>query len=98
MYDYIIIDSAPAGLLTETQMLMKLADLNIFVARIDKTLREAFKNSLKSIIMNKFNNVSILINDLNVKREAFKYGYDNKYYTDDRGSFLSRLFKRKKAA
>jgi tyrosine-protein kinase Etk/Wzc len=98
MYDYIIIDSAPAGLLTETQMLMKLADLNIFVARIDKTLREAFKNSLKSIVMNKFNNVSILINDLNVKREAFKYGYDNKYYTDDKSGFLSRLFKRKKAA
>ncbi len=54
MYDYIIIDSAPAGILTETQMLMKHSDLNIFVARIDKTQREAFKNALKSFVVNKF--------------------------------------------
>ena len=33
MYDYIIIDSAPAGILTETHLLMKYADLNIFVVR-----------------------------------------------------------------
>lgn len=98
MYDYIIIDSAPAGILTETQVLMKHSDLNIFVARIDKTLREAFKNSLKSFVLNKFNNISILINDLNVKRDAFKYGYDHNYYTDDRAGLLYRLFHRKKKA
>ncbi len=98
MYDYIIIDSAPAGILTETQMLMKNADLNIFVARIDKTMREAFKNAIKSFVSNKFTNISILINDLNVKRDAFKYGYDHNYYTDDKAGFLYRLFHRKKKA
>ncbi len=98
MYDYIIIDSAPAGILAETQMLMKHADLNIFVARIDKTQREAFKNALKSFVTNKFTNISILINDLNVKRDSFKYGYDHNYYTDDKTGFLYRLFHRKKKA
>jgi tyrosine-protein kinase Etk/Wzc len=96
MYDYIIIDSAPAGILTETQMLMKNADLNIFVARIDKTQREAYKNALKSFVLNKFANISILINDLNIKRDSFKYGYDHNYYTDDKAGFLYRLFHWKK--
>jgi tyrosine-protein kinase Etk/Wzc len=100
MYDYIIIDSAPAGILTETMLLMKHSDLNIIVARMDKTNREAFKNVVKTFNNNKITNTTILINDLNVKRDSYKYGYDNKYYTDDRNtSFLYKItHKRKKAS
>jgi|WetSurSiteA1Bulk_404760.scaffolds.fasta_scaffold00685_3 tyrosine-protein kinase Etk/Wzc len=99
MYDYIIIDSAPAGILTETMLLMKHTDLNIMVARMDKTNREAFKTVLKSFENSRINNISVLINDLNVRRDSYKYGYDNKYYTDDRNvGLLSRLFRRNKKA
>jgi|WetSurMetagenome_2_1015567.scaffolds.fasta_scaffold10660_2 tyrosine-protein kinase Etk/Wzc len=99
MYDYIIIDSAPAGILTETQLLMKYADLNIFVVRMDKTIREALRNSMRSLQVNKITNISMLINDLNIKREAYRYGYDQKYYTDDKSSgFWYRLFKKKSSA
>jgi Mrp family chromosome partitioning ATPase len=95
MYDYIIIDSAPAGIVAETQLLMKLADLNIFVARIDKTIKSAFNYTMRNFENNKLTNVAVLINDLNVKRNAYKYGYDNKYYNDDRGGFFSKLLKKK---
>ncbi len=98
MYDYIIIDSAPAGIIAETFVLMKHSDINIFVARINKTIKEAFANTLKAFKSNKFSNVSILINDINIKRESYKYGYDNKYYTDDRKGLLSRLFNNKRKA
>jgi tyrosine-protein kinase Etk/Wzc len=99
MYDYIIIDSAPAGILAETLLLMKHSDLNIFVARIDKTVKEAFKNAIHSFENNKMGNISILINDLNIKRNSYKYGYDNKYYSDDKDSgFMARLFHRNKKA
>jgi len=99
MYDYIIVDSAPAGLLTESQLLMKFTDLNIFVVRMDKTFRDAFKNSIRSFVGNNLCNVSVLINDLNIKRDSQKYGYDTKYYTDDRNtSFLYRIFHRRKTA
>jgi capsular exopolysaccharide synthesis family protein len=98
MYDYIIIDSAPAGIVAETQLLMKLADLNIFVARINKTIKSAFNYAIKTFENNKLTNVTVLINDLDVKRNSYKYGYDNKYYNDDRGGgFMSRFFRRKKA-
>jgi capsular exopolysaccharide synthesis family protein len=95
IYDFIIIDSAPAGILTETLLLMKYADLNIFVARMEKTVRDVFRNALRTVENNKFENVSILINDLNVKRDAHKYGYDNKYYTDDRKKGMFSWLKRK---
>jgi hypothetical protein len=63
---------------------------------MDKTIRDAFKNVIKSFEVNKITKISILVNDLNVKRDSYKYGYDNKYYTDDRNmGFLSKLFKKK---
>ncbi len=98
MYDYIIIDSAPAGILTETYQLMKFSDVNIFVSRMDVTVREAYKNTLRTLETNKFSNLVLLINDVNIKRDAYKYGYDNKYYTDDRKKgFFRRIFGRKKS-
>ncbi len=98
MYDYIIIDSAPAGIIAETFILMKYSDINIFVARMNNTIKEAFANSLKAFENNKFTNVSILINDINIKRESYKYGYDNKYYTDDKQGLLARIFNNKRKA
>lgn len=94
MYDYIIIDSAPAGLLTETYILMKYSDLNVFVIRLNKTIKEALKQTIKNIEVKKLDrNISFIINDIYTKRESLKYGYDNKYYTDDKKTgFFSRVF------
>ncbi len=98
MYDYIIIDSAPVGIVSETYLLMKHTDVNIFVVRLDKTVRDAYRNALKGMESNGFSNFSLLINDLNIRKESYKYGYDNKYYTDEGGGFLRRLFRRNKSA
>ncbi len=99
MYDIIVIDSAPAGILTETHLLMKNTDVNIYVTRMEYTIRDAFLNTLKTIELNKFGNVVMLINDVNVKRDAYRYGYDKKYYTDDKKrGLIARLFSSKKRA
>jgi capsular exopolysaccharide synthesis family protein len=99
MYDYIIIDSAPVGILAETLLLMKHADLNIFVVRIEYTFYETFKNAINSLGKNNFTNVSLLVNDLNIKKDAIKYGYNTNYYTDDRNiGFLNKLFRRNRKA
>jgi len=97
MYDYIIIDSAPAGILTETHILMKYADLNVLVARLNKTLKEGFRQTLKNIKANGFSNLSLIINDIFLDRESYRYGYDKKYYTDDTNkNFIQRIFSRRK--
>jgi tyrosine-protein kinase Etk/Wzc len=93
MYDYIIIDSAPIGVISETFLLMKYTDVNVFVVRLEYTVRDSIKNAVKSMITNGFSDYSILINDLNTRKESLKYGYDTKYYTDNGGGFFKRLFK-----
>jgi tyrosine-protein kinase Etk/Wzc len=98
MYDYIIIDSAPVGIVSETFLLMKYSDVNIFVVRLEYTIRDAFKNALKGLQNNGFTNFSILINDLNIRKESYKYGYDNKYYSQDEVGFFGRLFNKSKTA
>ncbi len=97
MYDYIIIDSAPVGIVSETFLLMKHSDVNIFVVRMEKTNKDAFKNALKGMKNNGFTDYSILINDLNIRKESHKYGYDNKYYNDDSRGFFKKIFKRNRA-
>ncbi len=95
MYDYIVIDSAPAGILTETYILMKYADLNVFICRLNKTIRNAFRQTLKNMEANKFQNTTLIINDIYSSRESYKYGYDLKYYTDDsKKGFINRMFHR----
>ena len=101
MYDYIIIDSAPAGVLTETYILMKYADLNVFIVRLNKTIKEFARQTLRNIVNNKFLNTSVIINDIYADRESYKYGNTNsKYYSDDQNTnFLYRLIHwRKKAS
>ncbi len=98
MYDYIIIDSAPVGIVSETYLLMKHSDVNIFVVRLEKTIREAFKNALRGMKHNGFDNYSLLINDLNIRKESYKYGYDTKYYTEDHGGFFKRMFRKLRPA
>jgi len=92
MYDYIVIDSAPVGIVSETFLLMKHSDVNIFVVRLEHTVRDAFKNALKGMKNNGFTNFSIMINDINIRKESYKYGYDTKYYTEESRGFFKRLF------
>lgn len=95
IYDYIIIDSPPVGIVSETYLLMKQTDMNVFVVRLDATVQEAFANALKGLSQNNFTDYSLLINDINIRKESFKYGYDNKYYSDNNVGFFSKLFGRK---
>ena len=95
MYDYIIIDSAPAGILTESLILMKYADLNVFIIRLNRTIKEMVKQTLKTLETNKFQNISLIINDIYTSRESHKYGYDNRYYNDDRQlGFFNKIFRK----
>lgn len=99
MYDYIIIDSAPSGILAETLLLMKHADLNIFVVRMDYSIKDTLVNAISTLEKNNFSNVTMLLNDINAKRDAYKYGYNTTYYADDRNiGFFNRLLRKSRKA
>lgn len=93
IYDYIIIDTAPIGVVTDAYFLMNYADLNIYIVRQNVTIKEMFGNTLKSLENNKITNLAILLNDVYLKSRAYAYGYDSKYYVDkDETSAVQNFF------
>ena len=76
-YDYIILDTAPVGLVTDTFQIAKYADVTCFVCRADYTPKSNFGiiNTLKK--EEKLPNLSIVINgiDMSKKKYGYYYGY-----------------------
>lgn len=94
-YDYIIVDSAPIALVSDTFHLASMVDTCILVVRPGKTLRDMLEVTLKEISNSRFKNVCMVIND--IKSGSKNYNYGGKYgYTDDKKSKRFRYFKRKK--
>lgn len=76
-YDYILIDSAPVGLVTDTLQIGRVADATVYVCRADYTPKEAFSmvNSLSA--EKKLPKMSIVLNgiDMSKKKYGYYYGY-----------------------
>jgi len=77
-YDYIVIDSAPTLLVTDTLLMADLADVTIYLTRANHTDKKliAFYKDLKQ--KGKLKNLAIVINGLGPKN-AYGYGYGYKY-------------------
>ncbi len=78
-YDYIFIDSAPVGLVSDTIHLMKLADLNLVVFREGKA-EKSFVSILKDISQkNNLKNIGFILNHSSRKNSKDTYGYGYGY-------------------
>ena len=78
-YEYIIIDTPPCGLVTDSVITMKLSDINLYVVRHNYT-----KKNMLNIINDLFetkqvSNLKIIINDYVVKPSSYGYGYGYSY-------------------
>ncbi len=62
LYDVIVIDTPPVGLVTDGILVMKRADLPIYVIRADYSKRYFAKNVNKLIKNNNFSKLSIILN------------------------------------
>ncbi|NML70460.1 polysaccharide biosynthesis tyrosine autokinase [Chryseobacterium sp. RP-3-3] len=74
-YDYVILDTAPLLLVTDTFLISELADVTIYVARSKYTEKALTEFANNNIDQNKIKNVGFVLND--VSRENL--GYSNKY-------------------
>lgn len=76
-YDYVIIDTAPIGLVTDTLQISRVADTTVYVCRADYTPKESFKYINTLAEEKKLPNMSIVINgiDMSKKKYGYYYGY-----------------------
>jgi tyrosine-protein kinase Etk/Wzc len=93
IYDFIIIDSPPVGVVSDAYMLTKHADVTLYVVRQGFTHKDAFLNNIQHIMQKKIHNVSILLNDVKARGMAYDYGYEYTYYSENG---KSKLFGKKK--
>ena len=83
-FDYVILDTAPVGMVTNTLLIGRVADLSVYVCRADYTHKAEFTLINELVENNKLPNLCIVINglDLQKKKYGYYYGYGKygKYY------------------
>lgn len=74
-YDYIIIDSAPVGLVTDAQLLSRYTDTILYVCRMNYTYKEQLRNADELSNSGKLPKMNLVINDMKTKMGSYGYGY-----------------------
>jgi capsular exopolysaccharide synthesis family protein len=78
-FEYIIIDTTPTGLISDSVALMKYLSYLLLVCRNNHTNKNLFFDVLNQFKANSIKNFDIVYNDLDVKTST--YGKYNGYYT-----------------
>ena len=76
-YDYVILDTAPVGLVTDTLIISRVADASVYVCRADYTPK-TYLNLINQLYNEKkLHNMSIVINgiDMTKRKYGYYYGY-----------------------
>jgi len=89
-YDVIILDTPPVGLVTDGIMAMRLADVSLYVFRADYSKKEFLHNLKRIININKFSNITTLLNAVTTHGKTYGYGY---YEDNGKSGTLKSFFK-----
>ncbi len=75
-YDYVIIDSAPIAMVSDTYSLTRFANLTVYVTRSNYTKRSLIRYMNNAMARRQLNNVAVVLNDTNPKMsQGYGYGY-----------------------
>jgi capsular exopolysaccharide synthesis family protein len=95
-YDFVVVDTAPTMIVTDTLLVSPLADTTIYVVRADVTDKKMldFPKELKQ--QGKIKSPAIILNDVDYSKFSYgaKYGYSYGYgygYGQDKESRWSRI-------
>lgn len=76
-FDYVILDTAPIGIVTDTQLISRVADLSVYVCRADYTHKSDYELINDLHHNNKLPNLCTLVNGINMEKRnnGYYYGY-----------------------
>lgn len=91
-YDIIFMDTPPVGIVTDGLLVMKKADIKIYIVRPEYSKRQ-FVNFLQKLNdLHQFKHLYIIVNGVKrTKGIHYGYGYGSGYYRDSRKPWYSRL-------
>lgn len=83
-FDYVILDTAPVGMVTDTLLIGRVANLSVYVCRADYTHKAEFTLINELVDEKKLPNLCTVINGVDLKRRKYGYYYGygkyGKYY------------------
>jgi len=78
-FDYIIIDTAPIGIVSDTYALNRFADVNLYLVRADYTPKKNIEDATILFKQKKLTRMYFVMNATDLKKAAYRYGYGKKY-------------------
>lgn len=96
IYDYIILDTAPLMLVTDSFLISDVADLTVYVTRSGYTEKELIDFANKQIRDKRIKNVGFVLNDVSKIHSGYGYGYKYGYGYDSekKKTFFQTIFKK----
>ena len=91
-YDMIFMDTPPVGIVTDGLLVMKKADIKIYVMRAEYSKRQFVDFLEKVNKLHKFNHLYIILNAVKKSNGIhYGYGYGSGYYRDKPKPWFSRI-------
>lgn len=92
LYDYVVVDTAPSMLVTDTIIINKLADVTLYVIRANYTEKRLLEFPKDAMDDGRLVNVAAVLNNVTMNN----FGYGNKYgysYTSEKKSLFRSIFR-----
>ena len=77
-FQYIILDTSPAGMVADATLMMRYSSLVLLVCRKNVTRKDVFHDVINMFKANKIGNYDVVFNDLDINTN--KYGHYGRYY------------------
>ena len=78
-FDYIVIDTAPIGIVSDSFSLNRLSDVNLYVVRAGFTPKKHIEDAANLSKHKKLNNLYFVLNSIDFKKSSNRFGYVKKY-------------------
>ncbi|MFA0961891.1 GumC family protein [Roseivirga sp. BDSF3-8] len=101
LYDVVILDTPPVGLVTDGMLAMKKADLPLYIVRAEYSKKAFLKSVNRLVKVNRLNKLCLILNATSSYAEygyGYGYGYGMGYYEEpdqvEKKSFFKKIFSR----
>ena len=78
-FDFIIVDTAPVGLVSDSLMLNRIADINLYIVRADYTPKKNIEDATIIYNEDKLKNMYFILNSVDFNKRNYRYGYGKRY-------------------
>jgi len=78
-FDYVILDTAPLGIVSDSFALNRFADVSLFVVRAEYTPKKEIEEATKLHNKKRVKNMYFVLNSFDTKKSSSRYKYGQKY-------------------